>query len=717
MRRFKTMKTQRPFLAVLAALLLLPSAVLGAKKWEKIKTPELRPIQVPEVHRQSLANGMQLFLLEDAELPLFRMTLVMKVGDAYAPKDKVGLAGVTAEVLRSGGSVQLGGDQLDELLEGRGASIEASTDNLTTTIRVNVLAEDTQRVLEIVRELLMRPAFPEDKIELALKQYKSVVARRNDDPSQIADREFNKLLWGANHPFVYQMEYEHLANISRTDLVAFHQKYYQPTDAFVAVWGDFQRNEMVNLLNQTLGAWPKKAVQHPKTPDTPEVQKSVNVVVKESVTQSNIRLGHRSIKRDDPDYYPLRLMNEVLSGGIGSRLFNEVRTRQGLAYRVGSGLGADLATAGMFRVVCGTKSETTAQATRACLAEIVRMRDEPITEEELKRAKDALLNSHVFRFANKGAIVNRQMSYVLYGYPANLMDNYTAMVEAVTVADIQRAAGNFLKPENMALLVVGKPDDFDEQLSAFGEVNEIDITIPEPPAMESFPAPTAETLAKGEEVMAAATAAAGGIAAFDNVSNVTESVSLTINAMGMSMDAKATKYVQLPGNYRMEIAVMGQEMVQMYSRDQKSGFIKGMGGTKDLGEAEMQDFEDGLAREIVVFMRDFEDYRPQFLGEEKVDGVPANAILMTPPTGARKFKLLVDPSSNLIVKMEYRSKDMQGSPVHQEEFLSSWKTVGAIKLPHKAKILQDGKPFLESDTTAVSVKDAIPAEKFAKVES
>lgn len=712
-----TMKKQRPVLAVLAALLLLPATVFGAKKWEKIKAPELRPIQVPEVHRQSLANGIELFVLEDHELPLFRMTVVLKVGDAYAPRDKVGLPAVAAEVLRSGGSVQLGGDELDELLEGSGASIETSTDNLTTTIQVNALVEDTQRVVEIVRDLLMRPAFPEDKIELALKQFKSAIARRNDDPGSIADRELNKILWGANHPFVYQMEYEHLANIKRSDLVDFHSKYYHPTSAYVALWGDFDRTEIVAALNQTLGQWPRKEVNHPKIPDTPQVAPSVNLVVKESVTQSNIRLGHRSIKADDPDFYPLMLMNEVLSGGIGSRLFNEVRTRRGLAYRVGSRLGADLAAPGMFRVVCGTQSDSTVQATQGLFDELRRMRDEPVTEDELKRAKDALLNSYVFRFANKGAIVNRQMRYVLNGYPANFREQFTQDVAAVTAEDIQAAAAKFLKPDKMALLVVGKPGDFTGSLDVFGSVNEIDVTIPEPPAMESFPPPTAETLARGKEIMVAAAKTVGGVAALDNVTNVTESVKLTINAMGQSMDAKATKYVQLPGNYRMEIAVMGMEIVQMYSRDTRSGFMQNMGGTKALDESEMQEFEDGLAREIVVFMRDFEDYKPQFLGEEKVDGAPANSVLMTPPTGGKKFKVLVDQASNLVVKMEYRAKDMQGSPVHQEEFLTSWKKVGKIKLPYKARILQDGKPFLMSETTGISVTDDIPAEKFAASES
>ena len=710
------MNTKRFLLATLAGLLLLPGLATAAKKWEKIKAPALNPIQVPQVQRQSLDNGIQLFMIEDHELPLFRMTLSMRIGEADAPKEQRGLPGITAEVLRSGGSTKLEGDALDELLESRGASIEISTNNLTTEITVNALVEDTERVLEVVRDLLLDPAYPEDKLKLALVQYRSAIARRNDDPMQIADREFTKILWGAEHPFAAQVEYEHLARIGRSDLLAFHQKWYHPADTYVAVWGDVAPAELVATLNRTLGAWPKKTVQRPPIPATPEVRASVNLVVKESVTQSSIRLGHRSIKADSPDYYALIVMNELLGGGLGSRLFNEVRSRQGLAYSVGSGLGADLASPGMFQVRCGTKSETTAQAIRACIAEVRRMKDTPVTEAELKRAKDGLLNSHVFNFANKGGVVTRQMNYVRWGYPPDFIERFPQEVAKVSIADVQRVASGFLQPDNLALLVVGKPADFDEALSAFGTVNTIDITIPEPKAAE-YPEATPAMLEQGNAVLAQAAQAVGGVDALAKITFLTEAQDVQLNVMGNKMAAKATRYVHFPGNMRVEIAVMGQSMVQVYNRDNKSGFIKSMGGAKDMEDAEMQEFEDGLARELVSFLRDHATYQPQYLETAQVNGADADVVLLTPPRGGKKFKVYVDKSTHLVVKLDYRGKSVQGNPVDQEEFLSDYRPVDKVKLPHKAVIHQDGQLFIESATSNLSISDVIPAEKFAKSES
>ena len=710
------MNTRRFFLAALTGLFLCPGAAFAAKKWEKIKAPELNRINVPPVHRQALDNGIQLFVLEDHELPLFRMTLSLRAGEANAPKEQLGLPGITAEVLRSGGSEKLAGDALDELLEGRGASIEISTGNLTTEITVNALVEDTDRVLEIVRDLLLQPAFPQDKLDLALTQARSGISRRNDDPSDIADREFNKILWGKGHPFAAQVEYEHLARITREDLQSFHKKWFHPAEAYVAVWGDFSRDEIVQSLQRTLGTWPKQAVQQMPIPETPDVQQSFNLVVKESVTQSNLRFGHRGVKADHPDYFALVVMNELLGGGLGSRLFNEVRSRQGLAYRVGSRLGAELAYPGMFQVVCGTKSETTVKAARACIEEVKRMKNTPVTDAELKRAKDGLLNSYVFNFADKGGIVTRQMNYARWGYPADYLERFATEVAKVTVADVQRVASSFLQPENFALLVVGKPEAFDEQLTALGTVNTIDITIPEPKAAE-FPAATPAMLTKGQEVLAQAAKAVGGVEALAKISYLTESQNVQLNVMGQQMEAKATRYVQYPGNLRLEIAVMGQNMVQVYNREGKSGFAKGMGGSKTLDEAEMQEFEDDLARELISFLRDYESYSAQYLEEGKVDGAPADVLLLTPPRASKKFKVYVDKTSHLVVKMDYRGKSIQGSPVDQEEFLHNYKTVGAVKLPHKTVIHQDGKLFLQSETSKLSLTDVIPADKFAKAES
>ena len=235
--------------AIVAAAIAAPGlAAAGTKPYQKIKTPKLRDIVAPQVQRVTLDNGLQIFVIEDHELPLFRLTLTMKAGTAFDPADKVGLAEIAASVLRSGGSEVVPGDHMDEVLENMGGAIETSTSELTTTVSVNVLVEDMDKSLAMLRDLLLLPAYPADKVDLELKQARSGIARRNDDPGEIASREMDKLLFGADHPFARQVEYEDLARITRDDLVAFHQKYYHPQDAYLAVWGDFDAKQAIERV-------------------------------------------------------------------------------------------------------------------------------------------------------------------------------------------------------------------------------------------------------------------------------------------------------------------------------------------------------------------------------------------------------------------------------------------------------------------------------------
>lgn len=714
MNRIRT-HVWRSALVLLAAAVLVPAASWASKKYEKIKTPPLRDVVVPPVTRATLDNGLQLFVVEDHDLPLFRMQLVMKVGDADAPADKLGLTAVTADVLRTGGSESLPGDRMDETLESMGGSIETSTDALTTHVRVNVLVEDTDRALEMLRDLLLHPAFPQDKIDLEIKQYQSAISRRNDDPGSIASREAAKVLYGPDHPFVREVEYEHLARIGRSDLVDFASRYYHPQDAYLAVWGDFDAPQMVEKLRTVLGAWPAVAVQHPEIPPVPATVPAINLCVKESVNQSNIVIGHRGTTQKDPDYYSLVVMNEILGGSFGSRLFNEVRTRQGLSYRVGASLGAGLMYPGMFMVMCGTKSETTVKAIQACIEEVRKMQSQAITQEELERAKAGILNSHVFNFTNKGAIVTRQMTYVRSGYPADFLEKFPEGIQAVTVDDVKRAASTFLQPDRLAILVVGKPDDFDPPLSTLGTVQEIDITIPEPPATEEYPAPTAETLARGKEILAQAAVAMGGHESLAEVTQITENTTLTMTMMGQSIPGKMTRYAQYPGKSRSEVQVMGQKLVQVFDGESNSGF-KTMGPTSQpMDDGDLRDARDEMARDLLLCVRDAETYAPQWIGEAEVNGVQADVVLMSPP-GLSKFKLFVDRASHRVVKQEYRGKDYQGAPVREEAFMEDYRKVGALMLPHKLRVLQGGEPTFSFETVSFGW-DPIPAAKFQGPES
>ena len=304
---------------------------------------------------------------------------------------------------------------------------------------------------------------------------------RNDNVGAIASREFDKLIYGSESVYARHTEYATIDNISRDDLVAFHRKFFGPNNMMLGIWGDFDTDQMIKKIEKAFEGWKKVDVELPKVAQVRyEFPRTVNVISKEDVNQSNIYLGHIGGLRNDPDYFALILMNRILGGGFTSRLFKNVRSREGLAYSVFGIYSANYAFPGVFYVGCQTKSEATVRAIRAMTEEVRKMTESEVTDEELALARESYLNSFVFNFDTKGEIVARLMTYAYFGYPLDFLQKTKDSVEKVTKKDVLRVASEHLKPDKMQILAVGRSQDFDEPLSVLGPMREIDITIPVP---------------------------------------------------------------------------------------------------------------------------------------------------------------------------------------------------------------------------------------------
>jgi len=467
--------------AALMSLLASSCSQKYAADYKQLKYPTLGQIVIPQVKRVTLANGMQVFLLEDHELPLVSLSALIRTGSVYEPADKIGLAAVTGTVMRTGGTTSKTGDQIDEQLEQIAASVETGIGLNVGGASMSVLKEDVDTGLSILADVLMNPAFREDKIELAKITYRSSIARRNDFPFSIAVREYTKLIYGPESVYARHTEYATIDNITRDDLVAFHKKFFHPNNTTLAVWGDFDTEQMTKKIEEAFKAWDKADAKPAPVPQVEyEFRPTVNVIQKQDMNQSCICLGHIGGMMNDPDYFALLVMNEILGGSFTSRLFKNVRSRMGLAYAVFGVYSADYDHPGGFYVGCQTKSKSTAQAIRAMSEEVRKITEAEVTDEELALAKEGYLNSFVFNFDSKAEIVRRLMIYHYFGYPEDFLQKTKENVEKVTKADVLRVARKHLQPDKMQILAVGRPQDFDEPLSVFGQVREIDITIPSP---------------------------------------------------------------------------------------------------------------------------------------------------------------------------------------------------------------------------------------------
>ena len=468
-----------------ALLLLLFTSIAYAQQpvsWNEVKAPPLPAFTPQQPTRVQLANGMVIFLQPDHELPLIGAVARIRGGSIYEPAAKTGLTDLYGEVWRTGGTKTKTGDQMDDFLEARAAKIETDNQSDSTTISLNCLKGDFDAVFALYLELLHTPDFRADKLELARRQMYTIISRRNDDVDTIVHRESLILGYGKDNPYARVPEYATVAAVTRQDLLAWHDKYVQPNNILFGISGDFDPKEMEAKLRKAFESWAKgPQAQQPDikfTPPTP----GYYAIDKSDVNQTTIAMLDLGIERSNPDYYAVSVMNEIFGGGFSSRLFNELRTTQGLAYSVGGGVGYGWNRPGLTNIQMQTKSASTVEGIQGIDKEVARLLSDPPSDEELKRAKDNILNSFIFEFDTPEKVLREKMAYEFYHYPLDFLERYRSQVEKVTAADVARVAHKYLHTDKMAVLVVGNSTEFDKPLSSLGSVQKIDISIPPPPA-------------------------------------------------------------------------------------------------------------------------------------------------------------------------------------------------------------------------------------------
>jgi zinc protease len=272
-----------------------------------------------------------------------------------------------------------------------------------------------------------------------------------------------------------------VAAITRQDLIEWQGKYLHPNNIILGVVGDFDSAKMEARLRQAFASWPRgEAANRPEINPEP-APPGYYQVDKTDVNQSNIEMVALGITRKNPDYFAVSVFNEAFGGGFSSRLFGDIRTTKGLAYAVGGGVGTSWDHPSMLRLMVLTKSKTTIESIQALDEEIAGLARRPIDDEEIKRAKDSILNSFIFRFDSPGKVLQEKMAYEFYGYPLDFLEKFQKGIEGVTKEDVARVAAKYLHREQMAVLVVGNVSEFDKPLSSLGTVSKVDIAIPAPP--------------------------------------------------------------------------------------------------------------------------------------------------------------------------------------------------------------------------------------------
>lgn len=695
--------TRHAAAAALAILALAGQAFGQVRDYRDIKTPPLRSFTVPQPKRVALPNGMVLLLMEDRELPIIRGTARIRGGARDVAPDKTGLAGILGQAWRTGGTASRTGDQLDEFLESRAAIVETGAGDDSTTVSLNVLKNDFDTVLPIFLDLMRNPAFRQDKIDLARTQANAAISRRNDEAGSILGRELNKLGYGADSPYARVPEYATIAAITRDDLVAFHKKFVHPNNVVFGIVGDFDTAAMERKLRQAFSSWPRGGAALAAVAEGTPAKPGVYFVAKDDVNQSNIAFVHGGIVRNNPDYAALQVLNEILGS---ERLFPRIRTQQGLAYSVGGGVGSDWDHPGLFRATVGTKSETTAKAIESLRTELTNLHTQPFTAEEVNRAKESILNAHVFTMDSRAKILNQAMNLEFYGYPANWYQRYPELIRQVTIEDVARVAKKYVSPDRVAMLVVGKQADFDKPLSTFGTVTPIDITIPE---IKSSAAPAVGN-AGGQALVQKVTEFAGGKAKLDAVKSVRHVQAVSRQTPQGPMDIEVDQLVVFPDRVRSTMKMPMGEMTMVITPDASFMAMGGM-GVRDMPGSQRDSIRGEMKHDMLTILKYPERYTFAAGGTEKVGDVEAQVLEVSIDGDTARW--LVDPGTGKVLRKVAKARGPMAQGDQVTEF-TEWKSVNGIMFPSSSKIIVNGEQVGTSQSKTIEVNPAVDAKAFEK---
>jgi predicted Zn-dependent peptidase/outer membrane lipoprotein-sorting protein len=698
-------------LAVFASLAAGAAVAAGVSD---IKYPKLNEIQLPKVERVALENGMVLMLVEDRELPLIKMRAMVKAGTTYEPRERRGLSELMSEAWRTGGTTSKSGDEIDELLEAMGSSVEGSVDYNAAHLTASSLVENFDKTLAVFVDILEHPGFSEDKIELAKTHMRSSIARRNDEPMGILMREYPKLVYGPDSPYARQYEYTDVDRLSRADLLDFHGKYFHPGGVILGVYGDFSAADMKTKLESAFAGWPAAKVEYPSVAEVDmTLTPSVHYIEKTDIEQCFILMGHMCMRLDDPDYPSFYVMSDILGGGWTSRIFKKVRTEKGLAYSAGGGLMSEFDHPGPFYTFSSTKFASAHEVITTMLDEIRRITETEVTDQELELAKNGYLNSFAFKFDSVGKILERLMVYQFFGYPEDFLQRTRAAIEKVTKEDILAVAKRRLHPDKMIILAVGDASRFDKPLSTLGAVNTIDITIPEP--KESVPEATQASSDKAKQIVEKVVAAAGGADKIMAVKNVSDSFKATVTTPGGEMVLDAKIVLAYPDRMRLDIVTPMGTMVQVLNKDK--AWMSSPQGVMDLQGSQADELRKQVQFDQLSVLKALASGAAgaQYVGEAQLDGKKVHDVLLTLGEDA-VVHAYVDPASNMIVGTMRKMFTMDG-PTDVTEVYSDFRDVSGIKVSFASAQRTATKTISTTKVTEIKINPPLEAAAFEKPKS
>ena len=453
-----------------------PSGKAVVLKGKAPVSDDVLRVKLPRPAVADLANGLHLMVLEDRRVPRVSFTLLMPgAGGYFDPADMPGLASATAAMMREGTASRTSA-QISEQLETIAASLNVSAGVSTSEASVSgsCLTEHVDTLFEIFADVLLNPSFPEEELARYKQRMKASLIQQRSSPGFLASERMARVMYGSHPAGRLSTTAEALEGVTPDALRDVHRTRFVPDHAVLAITGDISLADAKKLVESKLADWKKAGTPEPKYTEPPDPGKPrVTFVARANSVQTNLIVAAPGITRTHQDYDVLEVMNKVIGGGPTGRLFLILREEKGYTYGAYSGVSAGR-WRGAWQGSTQVRTDVTEPALKDLLAEVARLRDQPVPEKELRDQKRSLIASFALSLESPQRMIGYYLTSWRYDLPADYWDKYPERVNGVTQAEIQAAAKKYLDPSRLQIVAVGDPDKVGEILKGFGPVETYD---------------------------------------------------------------------------------------------------------------------------------------------------------------------------------------------------------------------------------------------------
>lgn len=530
----------------LACFLLLTCSLLGVQQVDRSRPPEPLPVKefrFPSYTEERLPNGLKVFIIEDHEQPTVTLRFQVAAGDAY--DDIAGVAYVTALMLPKGAGKR-SAQQIAAAIDSVGASLDASSGGDFSSVSATTLKKHLRLVLDIFADVIRRPTFPEQELHKLRPQLIAEIQQERARPMSLAQAMARKVIYGADHPYARRRTEQSIERIQVADVRRFHQRYYQPQNATIAVVGDVKAAEILPLLRRAFGDWRlSKEAQPPQFPEPRPMPNGIYFVARPGSVQSSVVLTALTVPYVHPDYDVLDVLAELLGSGFGGRLFRTLRETYAYTY-------APFAFQSVAKVVnrialgADVRTPVTDSTLQVIRRELEQLSQNPPTEGELNRIKQSMVGDYLRSFERPEFIAQLLQRADLYGVPKEQLRTYPQRILGISPWQIRDAAARYLQPMALRTVVVGAPEVL-PKLRALGVVYEYTTELEPAPAYQPVELSVGELLRRYS-------AAVGGKGALESLSSLVQRARVSMQLPGLTVEGELVRKWKAPNKVASQLA-------------------------------------------------------------------------------------------------------------------------------------------------------------------